>query len=394
MSNVISVIKKAIRETDITLLLLCMAASVFGFVLVRSATEVSRGADQLISRDLRVMIIAVAGGIFVALVMSFINYENILRLWPLIAAAGVAMMAVTFLFGTGPAERSDVRSWLHIPGMSFYFQPSELLKIMFIITFGAHLDLVKDHIRELKTVLLLCLHGAVAAGSVVVTGDMGRALIFLIIFAVMFFMAGLAPKHIAAAVVLVAAAIPVAWKFVLGEIQKQRIMALLYPEDYPDIIYQQEKGITAIGAGGWTGMGLMKGTYTQAVKGVPMRENDMIFSVVGEELGFIGCVFALGLIVLIIVKIVNTGHNARDKAASYMCNGLAAMLAGHVIVNVGMCLMLLPVVGITLPFYSAGGSSNLCLYVGIGLALSIYRYNQEGKAVNFRMSKIRTPFYE
>ena len=394
MSNLISVIKKAIRETDNTLLLLCLAASVFGFVLVRSATEVSRGADQLISRDLRVMLIAVAGGIFIALVMSFINYENILRLWPLIAAAGVAMMAVTFLFGTGPADRSDVRSWLRLPG-GFYFQPSELLKIMFIITFGAHLDLVKDHIRELKTVLLLCVHGAVAAGTVVVTGDMGSALIFLIVFAVMIFMAGLAPKHIAAAAVLAAAAVPVAWKFVLGEIQKQRIMALLYPEDYPNIIYQQEKGLTAIGAGGWTGMGLMKGAYTQAVKGgVPMRENDMIFSVVGEELGFVGCVFALGIIVLIIVRIVSTGHNARDKAASYMCSGLAAMLAGHVIVNVGMCLMLLPVVGITLPFYSAGGSSNLCLYVGIGLAMSIYRYNQEGKAVNFRMSKIRTPFYE
>lgn len=394
MSNIISIIKKAFRETDNTLMLLCMAASVFGFVLVRSATEISRGADQIISRDLRTMIIAVGIGIVGALVMSFINYENILRLWPVIAAAGVALMVLTFFIGTGPSDRSDVRSWIRLPG-GFFFQPSELLKIMFIITFGAHLDLVKDHIRELKTVLLLVLHGAVAAGLVVVTGDMGSALIFMIIFAVMFFMAGIAPKHIIAAAVLVAAAIPVAWKYVLGEIQKQRIMALIYPEDYPNIIYQQEKGLTAIGAGGWTGMGLMKGTYTQAAKGgVPMRENDMIFSVVGEELGFIGCIFALGIIALIIVKIVSTGHNAKDRAASYMCSGLAAMLAGHVIVNIGMCLKLLPVVGITLPFYSAGGSSNLCLYIGIGLALSIYRYNREGTAVNFTMAKIRTPFYE
>ncbi len=394
MSNIIAVIKKTIRETDNTLLLLCLAASVFGFMLVRSATEVSRGADQLISRDLRTMIIAVAIGLVGAMIMSFINYENILRLWPIIAGAGVAMMILTFLIGTGPSDRSDVRSWIRMPG-GFFFQPSELLKIMFIVTFGAHLDLVKDHIGELKTVLLLCVHGGVAALTVVVTGDMGSALIFMIIFAVMIFMAGLAPRHILAAVVLVAAAIPLAWRFVLGEIQKQRIMALLYPQDYPDIIYQQEKGLTAIGAGGWTGMGLMKGTYTQAVKGgVPMRENDMIFSVIGEELGFLGCIFALAVIALIVIKIVHTGHNARDKAASFMCSGLAAMLVGHVVVNVGMCLMLLPVVGITLPFYSAGGSSNLCLYLGIGLALSIYRYNREGTAVNFRMSRIRTPFYE
>ncbi|MBR1811304.1 MAG: FtsW/RodA/SpoVE family cell cycle protein [Clostridia bacterium] len=392
MSNILSILKKAWRETDNTLLLLCMAASMIGFVLVRSATEYSRADDALMSRDLRAMIIAVVAGLAVALFISFIDYDNIVRLWPIIAGAGIALMLLTLLIGVGPSERSDVRSWIQLPG-GFYFQSSELLKIMFIITFGAHLDLVKDHIRELKTVLLLVLHGAIPTLLVVITGDMGSALIFMVIFAVMIFMGGIAPKHIAIAVLAVAAALPFAWRFVLGEIQKERIIALLYPEDYPDIIYQQDLGLTAIGSGGWTGAGLMQGRYTQLGR-VPERQNDFIFTVIGEELGFIGCVFTLLILALIIIKIIHTGKNARDNSTTLMCYGLAAMLTSHIVVNVGMCLMLLPVVGITLPFYSAGGSANLCLYVGVGLALSIYRYNREGTAVNFKMAKIRTPFME
>ena len=256
-----------------------------------------------------------------------------------------------------------------------------------------HLDIVKDKIRNFKTVLLLCLHGAVPTLLVMLAGDMGSSLVFLIIFAVMIFMGGIAPKHIALGIAVVAAAVPLAWQFVLGDIQKNRILALLYPEDYPDIIYQQQQGITAIGSGGLNGAGLFQGQYAQSHL-IPEGENDMIFAVIGEELGFLGCIFALFILAMIVLKIVSTGNQSRDHATSLMCYGLAAMLTGQIAVNVGMCLMLLPVVGITLPFYSAGGSSTLCLYVGIGLALSIYRHNREGAAVNFRLSRIRTPFSE
>lgn len=392
MKNLFSTLRKAWRETDRALVLLCMAASSFGCMLVMSATECTRAEGELLSRDLRAMVIAVAAGLIGSLIISFIDCEVFIRLWPLIAVACVGLMVVTRIFGVGPTERSDVHSWLVLPG-GYYFQPSELVKIGFIITFGAHLDAVKDHIRELKNVVLLCLHGAIPTLLVVITGDMGSALIFLIIFAVMIFMGGIAPKHIALGVLIVAVAIPFAWRFLLGSIQKMRILALLYPEQYPDIIYQQDKGLTAIGSGGWTGAGLFHGQYTQAGT-VPEHENDMIFTVIGEELGFVGCLFALFILFMIVVKILSTAKLTRDHAASLMCYGLAAMLTGHIFVNVGMCLMLLPVIGITLPFYSAGGSSNLCLYVGIGLALSIYRRSREGNTVNFRMSKIRTPFSE
>lgn len=392
MEKIIPTLKKAWRETDKLLVILCIIASAFGCALVRSATEISRAENATFSRDCKTMIIAVTAGIVISLIISYINCDLIIRLWPLIAGACLFLMVLTLFIGVGPSARSDVRSWLVLPG-GYYFQPSELVKIGFIITFAVHLDLVKDRIKEFKTVFLLCLHGAVPVLLVERSGDMGSALIFLIIFFVMLFMGGISAKHIALGVAVIIAAVPLAWRFVLGNIQKERIIALIHPDEYPDIIYQQDKSLTAIGSGGWFGMGYMQGEYTQ--RGVvPENENDMILSVAGEELGFIGCIAAILLLAFIIVKIIKTGNNSKDNATSLMCYGMGAMLAGHVIVNVGMCLMLLPCVGITLPFYSAGGSSNLCLYVGIGLILSIYRHSYEGNTVNFTLSKLSTPFTE
>ena len=142
--------------------------------------------------------------------------------------------------------------------------------------------------------------------------------------------------------------------------------------------------MTAIGAGGITGQGLFQGAYTQA-GAVPESMNDMIFTVIGEELGFVGCIAALALLCFICVRIILIGKKSRERSTNLICDGMAAMIIGQVVINVGMCLMLLPVIGITLPFFSAGGSSNLAVYIGIGLVLSIYRHNCDSGAVNIRV---------
>lgn len=142
--------------------------------------------------------------------------------------------------------------------------------------------------------------------------------------------------------------------------------------------------MTAIGSGGATGQGFLKGAYTQAGL-VPESQNDMIFSVIGEELGFIGCIAALALLSFITIRILMIGRKSRERSTNLICSGMAAMILGQMIINVGMCLMLLPVIGITLPFFSAGGSANLSVYIGIGLVLSIYRHNCEQEAVNIRV---------
>lgn len=375
-------------ETDKLLLLLCLLASAFGGLMVYSATRVDLEAGQLISRDVKTMIIAVAAGVVIAIVVSLIDYSVIGRLYPLIAVVCLGLMAATLVWGVGPADRQDAKTWLSLGSSGLYFQPSELLKIGFIITFSVHLDSLGEKIKKPLHVLLLLVHGAVPVVLVAKSGDMGSALVFMMILIVMLFCGGLQLRYFFIGLAACCALVPLAWKFVLKDLQKERFLGLLYPDRYPDIMYQQNKGITAIGSGKFWGQGLFKGVYTQAGV-VPESENDMIFTTVGEELGFFGCICLMLLLLLIVLVIIRNGAKCSSCEGRYMCYGMAAMIASQAIINIGMCLKLLPVIGITLPFFSAGGSSNLCIYIGIGIVMSVHRYSIEHDAVNFRLGFIK-----
>ena len=386
-------IEKFIKETDLYMLALCFIASVAGVIAVFSATRFNLEEGAVISRDAIVMIAAVVLGLIICMVISAIDYEIILKLWPVVAGVSIALMLALFIWGTGPSERSDVITWLpfKIGGFSIYFQPSELLKIAFIITFAVHIELASDRLDKILNILLLCVHGAVPTLLVVITGDMGSALVFLMIFAIMMFMAGIKLRYFAVALLTVVAAFPIVWVKVFNNIQRDRFLALIYPDSYSDIIYQQLQGKNAIGSGGLTGQGLFKGAYTQNGV-VPEAENDMILSVFGEELGFLGCLAVIVLFLLIVFRTIKVAQMANDNPGKMMCIGVAAMIASQVIVNVGMCLMLLPCIGITLPFMSAGGSSNLCIYIAMGVVFSVYRVNCDTTPVDFRMVNVRTPY--
>ncbi len=380
------------RETDKLLFFLCLCASVFGMLLVYSATK--SGSTTAIPPDLRTMLMAVGVGLLLCLLISFLDYEVIIRLWPLIALFCVLIMCTLFIWGVAPNARQDARSWLDLK--VFYFQPSELVKIGFIITFAVHLDAVKDHVSKFKTVLLLGMHGLIPIGLVVATGDDGSALIFFLMFLGMMFAAGVHWGYFAAGFAAVAVAFPAIWalgdKFILNQDQKNRFLAVLYPELYArSEAFQQNRGIGAIGSGQLFGQGLFDGSYTQS-GAVPESENDFIFTVAAEEFGFIGAMAVLLLLAAIILRIVINGKRANDNASYLMCMGMASMLAAQTVINIGMVLQWLPVIGITLPFFSAGGSSNLCVYIGIGLMMSIYRFNQKTPAADFRLQRVVTRF--
>lgn len=379
-------IKKALRETDIILLLLCLALSVFGIIMVFSATY---DGATLLSRDGKVMILATIMGIAAALVISFIDYDIILKLWPVVGAASVILMLGLFVFGVSPDGRSDAFSWYRFG--SLYFQPSEIVKIGFIITFSYHLSKVKNEISSLKNVFFLCVHAAIPILLVVVTGDMGSALIFIVMFIAMMFTAGVHWLYFPAGAAIVAAASPVIWLKVFDDIQRNRILALFNPEDFETEIYQQNQALKAISNGGFRGMGLFQGELSHSSL-LPERQNDMIFSVVCEESGFIGAVILLGLFLLLAVKMVKVGKRSCNFAAELMCYGVAFMIIAQVVINVGMCTRLLPVIGITLPFISAGGTSVLCLYLAIGLVLSIYRSSHGLGYEDFRYARIAVSY--
>lgn len=367
------------------MLALCVALSAVGILFVQTAT--ARGEKFPPTRDAIVMAAAVALGIVAALVISVLNTGLFLRLWPLIAVISVGLMIITLLFGVGPASRSDAKTWLSLGGTGLYFQPSELVKIGFIITFSAHLDRVKDNLNKIRYIIPLMIHGAIPAGLVVISGDMGSALIFIMIFACMLFAAGLWLRWMAAGAGAVVLATPLIWRFVMTDIQKDRINALFKPEDYPDIMYQQNQGLKAIWSGGLKGSGLFRGYYTNS-RLVPEGENDMIFATIGEQAGIIGCFIVLVLFALLIFRIVRIGARASEHGAYLICSGIAAMIGSQVIVNVGMVVRLLPVIGITLPFLSAGGSSNLCIYLAVGLVLGCGRYRSADKINSFNIREV------
>lgn len=392
MRKVFKTIKNFIKETDKILLLLCGLASAFGCTSVLSATLWTVDEGEKFSRDFTVMALAVSVGIIMALIISLIDYEFIIKMVPFIALFCIGIMFLTLAVGVGPIERPDAKTWLKFG--SIYFQPSELVKIGFIITFGVHLEKLKNNINHPLSIAQLGIHALIPVALVIKSGDMGSALVFMIIAVAMLFVAGLHWGYFLAGGLLVIAALPLAWVFLLDNIQKERFLALVYPELYPDVIYQQQRGMTALGSGGITGQGLFNGKLTQTPDAIPEAENDMIFTVVGEELGLVGCFIALLILTAIVIRIATTGKHDKIGNTKVMCYGVAAMIGGQVIINVGMCLMLLPVIGITLPFFSAGGSSNLCIYIAIGLILSFYRYNQQRELIDVSQQNIYNPFSE
>jgi len=359
---------------DYITLITSITASAFGLLLVYSATYYVLDEKTKIAGSVLTMAVSIAGGMIMAFILSVINYEVISKLWPVIGVACILLMIVTYFFGTSAPGRDTARSWLNLG--FFTLQTSELMKIGFIISFSYHLDLVKNNINRIKIIIPLVIHGAVPIGLCVLTGDAGSALIFLMIFIGMLFFAKINLGYFAAGICAVIVAFIAAWKLKLIDgIQRQRIEALFFPESYKDVMYQQTNGKIALGSGGMFGQGFLHGKMTQS-GAVPVNESDMILTVAGEELGFVGAFAVILILAVLILRVGRIGVKARDNVGYLMCMGTAVMLFSQVLINVGMELSLLPCIGITLPLFSAGGSSSLSIYLAIGVVLSVYRYSK------------------
>lgn len=370
-----------LKGTDFITLFTAIFASIYGLSLVYSASYSSLSDGRLISSDVRSMLVSVLGGLIVAIAVSNIDYEIISKYWIFIAAGCVGLMIFTFFFGVAPENRPDSRCWIDLK--VFYFQPSELLKVGFIISFSYHLDLVRDKINKIKTIIPLVIHGAIPVGLVILTGDAGSALIFLVMFIGMLFFARVNIGYFIAGFCAIFVAFALAWKMeIINGIQRQRIVALFYPDEYKDAMYQQTNGKIAIGSGGLFGQGYLQGDMTQS-GAVPVNESDMVLTVAGEELGFVGALGAILLLLFLVLRVTKIGMKSRDNVGYLMCSGIAVMLFAQVIVNVGMELSLLPCIGITLPLFSAGGSSSLCIYLALGIELSVYRFSRAPKETLF-----------
>ena len=354
MNRIISRIADFIRETDKVLLFLCFFASSYGCLAVFSAT---RHLETL--RPVLVQMISLALGIAFAVIISSFDYERFIQSWYIFAVIGIIPVILTFFIGFAP-EGTDDKAWLNL-GITT-FQPSELLKICFIISFSAHISKVKENINKLKYLIPVCLHGAFPVLLIHFQGDDGTAIVFAIIVLCMLCAAGVSWKYFLAAGTAALIASPIVFFFIMNEDQRSRLVNLFNIE-----------GDIQGANGGFFGQGLLKGTLTK-VGYVPEGQNDFIFVSIGEQLGFLGCMAVIILLCAIALRAVHIARICRKQSGKLICIGLFGMLLAQVTINIGMCIGLLPVIGVTLPFFSAGGTSLLCLYLGVGLVMSVYMH--------------------
>lgn len=362
---------KYIKTTDIILWLLSIGASVYGLLLINS---MQRAGNYSYMRS---QLIAVIIGIVLAVVISLIDCEYITKAWWIFALLSLLMIGLVFLMGIQVAGTDDT-AWISLPG-GFTIQPSEFVKLFFIITLAKHISILRENgmIKNVMGVLTLLFHAAVPVVLIHLQGDDGAVLIFLFIFIVMTFVGGVQLRYYILALCCAVVAIPLIWTFFLNDEHRNRIMALfdIDKNALTDYGWQQYQGKVSIASGGLDGYGLGEGPRVETGI-VPEQENDFIFTVAGEELGFIGCALILLILLFICLKIAVNAHTSKNKTGSLISYGVFALISSQTIINIGMVLGFLPVVGITLPFFSSGGTSVLCMFLAIGLCQSVYMHDK------------------
>ena len=373
MKRILHTIADYLRECDKVLYGLAIAASLFGALAVLSTTYyVMGGAKQLIMHLLGLLI-----GIGGAVIITLVDYRKIMKFWFIILVPLVALVLLTFVVGYAPAGTDD-KAWLLLPG-GFSLQPAEFLKIGFLISFTWHLNKVADNINKPLNLILLCIHGAAPVLLIHEQGDDGTALVFAVMFVAMMFAAGVKARYFIIAICGVAIAAPLIYFLIMNEDQQARVFALLFPseEDYLGVLWQQSRGRSALANGGFFGRGLFNGPLVQSGS-IPEGYNDFIFCSIGEEFGMLGCIAVIAVICGICWRILKTGLSTTDKSGLVMCVGVFAMIGAQTLINIGMNISLLPVIGITLPFFSAGGTSLMSLFWAIGLVVNVYMHKTTG----------------
>ena len=362
---------EVIQGADLVLLGLCCTASLYGIAMIFSATRYNEDNRKVLVQTAALLI-----GIVVYFAISMIDLELLMKRWKWIAAfnAGFILLLLT-PFGR---EQDGNRAWLKFPFLPVSIGPAEVVKITFIILLAWQFQWLLEEKRDLKSFSSAFMAAGHAFGMAglyfIVSRDMGNAMMFVLIFVVMAFVSGFALRWF----VLLGAAGTIGgiavWTLdLLPSYMKNRFLVLFdHSYDVQNQGYQQTRSLLTIGGGGFWGQGYLHGTQTQAGTGsIPARHTDLIFAVIGEELGFVGATLAILFLVAIIIRVVIVGRRSGSMFHTCVCVGIASMLAFQMIINIGMCLFIMPVIGLTLPFFSYGGSSIVTLFAAMGFVSGI-----------------------
>ncbi len=359
---------KYIKQSDMLLLALCLFSTVYGIILIDSSTRHLSNSSHVYTQ-----IVALFIGIGLYIVFSLLDIDTIADKSKILFVLSILFISTLFIWGV--EGDTGNKAWLRFG--TFGIQPAEVVKIPFVIIIAKMISDFKERrmLNAPASFLKIALVFAVLFVLIIVSSrDLGSALIYLFIIAVMLFVGGIDFKWLLLAGVIVAAAIWIAWNSdLLSTLQKERIMAPYDPSIDPKglgVKWQPNQSRIAIAAGNFVGQGLLNGTLTQAGK-VPKQHTDFIFSVAGEELGFIGAFAIIFLLMAIIVRCFQVGIRSNNTIGLLVCTGFSAMLIFQTFENIGMCLGLTPVIGLTLPFFSSGGSSIITVFAAMGIVSGI-----------------------
>lgn len=361
-----------LRQFDYPLFVAVLLLSVIGIIAFKSAI----GVQEITSVWLK-QLICLGIGIVLAITISAIDYKDFKTLGIVLYLVSILLLLLVLLIGE---EHKGSKSWLQIPIIGV-FQPSELAKVAFAVVVPVFFERLKEGRDTGKNAIKLLLYSMLPIGLVLLQPDVGTTLVFVFAFIVMLFIYGIPYRYFFIAMGAFAAAAPVLWFFIIPEYFphiKKRIMTFIFPET--DLLgngLQVYRSKMTIGSGQLYGKGLFHGLQTQnsgsvsSSFNVPEKQTDFIFTVIGEELGFIGSMAVIVLIFFILLRCIHIAINSRDAYGSFMVICIASMLGFHFIENIGMCIGVLPVTGIPLPFMSKGGSSLIANYLNVGILLSV-----------------------
>ena len=362
--------KDRLKNIDPILFICTTVLSLMSIVTILGAVD-DFGKSKLIMQ-----VAMTVAGIIALFIVANVDYRFFVDRFAIVMfLASAFLLALTLRFGSnGENIETTNRSWLRIPIVDIAIQPSEFVKIAFLCTFAKHIELVREKINHPKSLLGLMLHAGTIVGLILLSGDLGVALVYMGIIVFMLYFAGLSGWYFLGIGALVVAAFPFLWEL-LAPYQQNRIIFGFQPElDPEDVGMQALMSRDAIAAGGFFGKGFSSGGIYEEL---PASHTDFIFSTICEKFGFVGGAIVVVVLAVMVVRLIWIAFSARDFVGKLICGGIAAVIILQTVENLWMCLALVPVVGITLPFLSAGGSSVFALYFLMGLAHSVYAHEKK-----------------
>lgn len=369
MKKFLPLVRDFVKRADMFLFIMSVICSVYGIIMIASATQsYSNGSAQYVI----VQTLALGLGVLLFIGMTIIDVDIFAQHWGILYVLSALLLGALLIFG-GQSETGN-NGWLRFFGIGI--QPTEIVKLAFIIVLAKQLAYLKEYknLNSVTSMAQIVGHFIIMFGVILVTAqDLGSALVYFFIFAVMLFMAGVKIYWFVMGTAAMAAVIPLMWTYMLSEYQQQRILAPYDSSIDPNntgINWQPNQAKIALASGQLTGAGLGEGTQSQS-NAIPVKHSDFIFAVIGEELGLIGACLVLLLLMIIVVRCVQIGLRSGNTMSMLVCMGVASTVVFQTFENVGMCIGIAPVVGITLPFFSYGGSSLFSMFAAMGLVSGV-----------------------